>query len=92
HHSIINSNINERKKSLFLTIISGIYFSTLQLFEYLNAPFTIADSIYGSTFFIATGFHGIHVVIGTLFLLVCLMRLYKIHFSPHHHFGFEAAT
>ncbi|KYN12277.1 Cytochrome c oxidase subunit 3 [Trachymyrmex cornetzi] len=70
----------------------GIYYSVLQLFEYLNAPFTITDSIYGSTFFIATVFHGIHVIIRTLFLLICLIRLYKIHFFSHHHFGFEAAT
>jgi len=78
---------------LFLiTITLGIYFSLLQLFEYINAPFTIAESIYGSTFFIATGFHGIHVIIGTLFLSVCLIRLLKLHFSSYHYFGFEAAS
>lgn len=92
HHSLINKNINERKNSLFITITLGIYFSILQLIEYINSPFTIADSIYGSTFFIATGFHGIHVIIGTLFLIVCLFRLLKLHFSSYHHFGFEAAS
>nr|ASY95858.1 cytochrome c oxidase subunit III [Atta colombica] len=92
HHALINKNLNETKKSLLITIILGIYFSLLQLFEYINAPFTMADSIYGSTFFIATGFHGIHVIIGTLFLFVCFIRLLKLHFSSYHHFGFEAAS
>lgn len=92
HHSLINKNLNERKKSLLITIILGIYFTTLQFIEYLEAPFTIADSIYGSTFFIATGFHGLHVIIGTLFLIVCLLRINSLHFSPLHHFGFEAAA
>nr|YP_010872841.1 cytochrome c oxidase subunit III [Pheidole fervens]WGV34037.1 cytochrome c oxidase subunit III [Pheidole fervens] len=92
HHSMINNNFKESKKSLFLTIILGIYFTTLQLIEYQEAPFTIADSIYGSTFFIATGFHGLHVIIGTLFLFFCYIRLTLLHFSATHHFGFEAAA
>uniref|UniRef100_UPI0030031824 cytochrome c oxidase subunit III n=1 Tax=Mycetophylax simplex TaxID=341688 RepID=UPI0030031824 len=92
HHSLIMKNFLESKKSLIMTITLGILFSLLQLFEYMNSPFTMADSIYGSTFFIATGFHGIHVIIGTLFLLICLLRLYKLHFSTYHHFGFEAAA
>jgi len=92
HHALIIKNLTERKKSLFLTILLGIYFSLLQLFEYIRSSFRMADSIYGSTFFIATGFHGIHVIIGTLFLLICLIRLYKLHFSPYHHFGLEAAA
>jgi cytochrome c oxidase subunit 3 len=70
----------------------GIYFTILQAYEYMEAPFTIADSIYGSTFFIATGFHGLHVIIGTTFLAACLYRHYLEHFSPSHHFGFEAAA
>ncbi|KAG5335682.1 COX3 oxidase, partial [Acromyrmex charruanus] len=74
HHALISKNINERKKSLLITITFGIYFSLLQLIDNINSPFTIADSIYGSTFFIATGFHGIYVIIGTLFLSVCLIR------------------
>lgn len=92
HHAIININLKERKKSLLLTILLGIYFTSLQLIEYYEAPFTISDSIYGSTFFIATGFHGLHVIIGTLFLLFCFIRINYIHFSPNHHFGFEAAA
>ncbi|KAG5337944.1 COX3 oxidase, partial [Acromyrmex charruanus] len=90
HHALINKDTNGRKKSLLITITLGLYFSLFQLIEYINSPFTIADSIYSSTFFIATGFHGIHVIIGTLFLSVCLIRLYNIHFSSY--FGFEAAS
>jgi cytochrome c oxidase subunit 3 len=75
-----------------LTILLGIYFSILQGYEYLEASFTIRDAIYGSTFFIATGFHGIHVIIGTTFLTICFIRIIINHFSKNHHFGFEAAA
>lgn len=92
HHSILNKNFSERIKSLLITILLGIYFSILQLIEYKESPFTISDSVYGSTFFIATGFHGIHVIIGTIFLLVSLFRLYNLHYRNTHHFGFEAAA
>lgn len=61
----------EAVQSLGLTVLLGIYFTALQAFEYYEAPFTIADSVYGSTFFVATGFHGLHVIIGSTFLLVC---------------------
>ncbi len=60
--------------------------------EYVEAPFTISDGIYGSTFFLATGFHGFHVIIGTIFLIICAIRQYLGHFTQTHHFGFEAAT
>nr|APO08635.1 cytochrome c oxidase subunit 3 [Lucanus sp. BMNH 1425267] len=92
HHSFMENNFNQATQSLILTVILGIYFSVLQAYEYLEAPFTIADAVYGSTFFVATGFHGIHVIIGTTFLLTCLMRHINNHFSPIHHFGFEAAA
>lgn len=92
HHSIINKNLSERKFSLFITIILGLYFTRLQAFEYYESPFSISDSVYGSTFFIATGFHGLHVIIGTSFLFICLLRINNLHFSPSHHFGFEAAA
>lgn len=91
HHAIINNNFIERKNSLYLTISIGIIFSILQLFEYNESPFTISDSVYGSTFFISTGFHGIHVIIGTLLLSVRLIRINIKHFSSNHHFGFEAS-
>jgi cytochrome c oxidase subunit 3 len=70
----------------------GILFSMVQAYEYMHAPFGFSDSIYGATFFMATGFHGFHVLIGTIFLLVCLLRAMKGDFSPKQHFGFEAAA
>nr|YP_010576259.1 cytochrome c oxidase subunit III [Samia watsoni]UZN43796.1 cytochrome c oxidase subunit III [Samia watsoni] len=92
HHALMENNYSQTTQSLFFTIILGIYFTILQAYEYLEAPFTIADSIYGSTFFMATGFHGLHVIIGTLFLLICFLRHNSNHFSSAHHFGFEAAA
>nr|YP_010988060.1 cytochrome c oxidase subunit III [Harpegnathos venator]WON66593.1 cytochrome c oxidase subunit III [Harpegnathos venator] len=92
HHSMFNKNFKESMKSLMITIFLGLYFTSLQAFEYIEAPFTIADSIYGSIFFIATGFHGLHVIIGTLFLIICIIRMNSMHFSSSHHFGFEAAA
>lgn len=92
HHRLIENYYYQGIQRLFLTVLLGIYFSILQAYEYLEAPFTIADSIYGSSFFIATGFHGLHVLIGTTFLLVCLIRHINHHFSKTHHFGFEAAA
>nr|YP_009731712.1 cytochrome c oxidase subunit III [Carpophilus dimidiatus]QHR79660.1 cytochrome c oxidase subunit 3 [Carpophilus dimidiatus] len=92
HHSLMENNYKQTFQGLLLTIILGIYFTILQAYEYIEAPFTIADSVYGSSFFMATGFHGLHVIIGTTFLLVCLIRHYFYHFSSIHHFGFEAAA
>nr|AZL35846.1 cytochrome c oxidase subunit III [Ectemnonotum fruhstorferi] len=92
HHSLINNNYNQATQSMFITILLGIYFSMLQLYEYIESPFTISDSIYGSTFFMATGFHGIHVLIGTTFIMVSLKRQMSFHFSNYHHFGFEASA
>nr|WRQ20279.1 Cytochrome c Oxidase subunit III [Lucanus maculifemoratus maculifemoratus] len=92
HHSLMENNFNQATQSLVLTVTLGIYFSLLQAYEYIEAPFTIADAVYGSSFFMATGFHGIHVIIGTTFLLTCLIRHLNNHFSSIHHFGFEAAA
>lgn len=92
HHSLINNKFTQTTQSLFFTVLLGIYFTILQWYEYIESQFTIADSIYGSTFFIATGFHGIHVIIGTSFLFICLIRHIKFHFSIFRHFGFEAAA
>jgi cytochrome c oxidase subunit 3 len=92
HHALIENNTNQIKKSLATTILLGIYFSGLQGIEYIEASFNISDSIYGASFFMATGFHGIHVIIGTTFLTICLSRIYNNHFSIIHHFGFEAAA
>nr|ALO76673.1 cytochrome c oxidase subunit 3 [Paratenetus tropicalis]AOY39440.1 cytochrome c oxidase subunit 3 [Derodontidae sp. BMNH 899913] len=92
HHSLMENNYNEAKQGLLITVLLGIYFSMLQAFEYKESSFSISDAAYGSSFFMATGFHGIHVIIGTTFLLVCLMRHLNNHFSQIHHFGFEAAA
>nr|WGO58190.1 cytochrome c oxidase subunit III [Allacta xizangensis] len=92
HHSLMENNFNQTLQSLFFTVLMGIYFTILQAYEYMQSPFTIADSIYGSSFFMATGFHGLHVIIGTTFLITCLMRHTLLHFSSNHHFGFEAAA
>nr|ANJ70656.1 cytochrome c oxidase subunit 3 [Stenus clavicornis] len=92
HHSIIENNFKETFYSLLITIILGIYFSILQGYEYLESSFSISDSIYGSCFFMATGFHGIHVIIGTTFIISILIRHFNNHFSNIQHFSFEAAA
>lgn len=92
HHALMVGEYRQAKYSLGLTIILGLYFTALQGLEYYEASFSFADRIYGSTFFIATGFHGLHVIVGTLFLLVCWVRHLKGEFSAAHHFGFEAAA
>ena len=92
HHSIVAGDKNGSVNGLLLTVALGVFFTALQGLEYMDAGFTIADGVYGSTFFLATGFHGFHVLIGTTFLLVCLFRQLKNHFSTSHHFGFEAAA
>lgn len=92
HHRLMCGNHSQTKLSLALTVFLGMYFTVLQGAEYLEARFALADSVYGATFFIATGFHGLHVLIGTAFLGVCLKRLQSFNFSHTHHFGFEAAA
>jgi cytochrome c oxidase subunit 3 len=92
HHGLLENNATQATQGLFFTILLGLYFTALQAYEYFEAPFTIADSAYGSTFFVATGFHGLHVIIGTTFLTTCLLRHLTLHFSSNHHFGFEAAA
>nr|ALO64340.1 cytochrome c oxidase subunit III [Lasioglossum punctatissimum] len=90
-----NLLVNNKKKSttpLIFTIILGIYFSFIQMIEYLEAPFTFNDGIFGSIFFMTTGFHGLHVMLGIVFLSTSLIRMYLNHFSKIHHFHFEAAT
>nr|ADA69806.1 cytochrome c oxidase subunit III [Sphaeroma serratum] len=92
HHSLLHAEHSEAARALGLTIGLGLYFTALQALEYYEAPFSIADSVYGTTFFVATGFHGLHVIIGSSFLLVVWVRLVRAHFSPLHHLGFEAAA
>jgi heme/copper-type cytochrome/quinol oxidase subunit 3 len=92
HHAITCGRKDEAVLGLVLTVVLAIIFTGFQAFEYVSAAFTISDGIYGSTFFMATGFHGFHVLIGTIFLIVCLFRLGLNHFTIQHHFGFEAAA
>lgn len=92
HHSIVSGNREEAIQGLRVTVGLAVVFTALQVFEYVNANFTISDSVYGSVFYMATGFHGFHVFIGTCFLTVSLVRLYNHHFTKQHHFGFEAAA
>nr|YP_009500732.1 cytochrome c oxidase subunit 3 [Lanthanaphalara mira]AWU48953.1 cytochrome c oxidase subunit 3 [Lanthanaphalara mira] len=91
HSSMCNNNFANTKNSLTVTILLGLYFSVLQLYEYLKSPFSISDSVYGSSFFLTTGFHGMHVIIGTLFLIHAMTRMIKLHFNKTHHLGLELA-
>ena len=77
---------------LVLTILLGMLFTACQAYEYGHAAFNYAGHIYGATFFMATGFHGAHVIIGSIFLIVCLLRALNGHFSPTQHLGFEFAA
>ena len=95
HHALINGHRDGLIKGLWCTIGLGLLFTSIQAYEYYHAPFMFRGpegNIYGSTFMMATGFHGFHVIIGTIFLIVCLVRSYKGHFTPRQHFGFEAAA
>lgn len=92
HHAILAGNRADAIYGLIGTIVLAIIFTGLQLFEYRESSFTIADSVYGSCFFMATGFHGFHVILGTIILTVCLVRLVNHHFTKEHHFGFEAGA
>ncbi|TKD50391.1 cytochrome c oxidase subunit 3 [Sphingomonas baiyangensis] len=79
-------------KGLWLTVVLGLIFSAIQAYEYMHAPFAFGESNYSSAFYMATGFHGFHVLVGTIFLIVNLFRAYRGHFTPRQHFGFEAAA
>jgi cytochrome c oxidase subunit III len=96
HHALLHNDRKGLKWGLALTVGLGIMFTAIQAYEYAHAAFAFnrdnGGNIYGSTFFMATGFHGFHVIIGTLFLIVCLFRALKGHFRPEKHFGFEAAA
>nr|QHD45541.1 cytochrome c oxidase subunit III [Cicadella viridis] len=92
HNAILIKNFNQMNQGMILTIILGIYFTLLQGYEYYESSFCISDSVYGSTFFMSTGFHGLHVIIGTMFIIVSYMRMMNLHFSNIHHVGFEASA
>ncbi|MEM8797251.1 MAG: cytochrome c oxidase subunit 3 [Pseudomonadota bacterium] len=92
HHALLHDDRESLKFGLICTVILGVIFTAVQAYEYAIAPFSFSDSIYGATFYMATGFHGFHVLVGTIFLIVCLARAYQGHFTPQKHFGFEAAA
>ena len=92
HHALLHNDRAGLKWGLLATIVLGLTFTGVQAYEYSNAGFSYAGNIYGATFFMATGFHGFHVIIGTTFLTVCLFRAMAGHFKPEQHFGFEAAA
>lgn len=92
HHAILENKMKEAVKALAITIALGIIFTGFQAYEYHHVTYGFKDGIYPSTFFMATGFHGFHVIVGTIFLIVTLFRTKKGHFTPESHFGFEAAA
>ena len=97
HHAVLHNDQKGLVQGLILTIVLGMFFTSLQAVEYYEAlsldMFKFSGGgIYGASFFMATGFHGLHVIIGTIFLIVCLFRALAGHFTPERHFGFEAAA
>ena len=93
HHALAHEdNRKDLKNGLIIAILLGAVFTVFQAYEYSHAAFGFSGNIYGANFFMATGFHGFHVLVGTVFLLVCLIRTYKGHFTKDHHVGFEAAA
>jgi cytochrome c oxidase subunit 3 len=92
HHALLEGDRKGVLQGLGLTILLGVSFTTIQVIEYSHAAFALKDGIYPSTFFLATGFHGLHVIIGTLFLSVCWVRAWYNRFTPKAHVGFEAAA
>jgi cytochrome c oxidase subunit 3 len=92
HHALLENDREGLKWGLIVTIVLGAFFTMVQAYEYSHAAFKFSGNIYGATFFMATGFHGAHVLIGTTFLIVCLIRAYLGHFTPKQHLGFEFAA
>jgi cytochrome c oxidase subunit III len=92
HHAIIEGHRDEATKALTITVALGLLFTAFQGYEYYHATFPFKGGIYSSAFYMATGFHGFHVLVGSIFLIVCLFRNMKGHFMPGSHFGFEAAA
>ena len=92
HHGLLNRYRCELTWGLAVTVYLGIYFTILQRAEYGNVGYSIGDRVFGSTFFVATGFHGLHVIIGTRFLFIMWLRAMLNHFSVRHHKGVEFAA
>lgn len=92
HYALLHNDRKGLVQGLFCTVVLGIFFSAFQAYEYAHAAFGFTEGVYASTFYMATGFHGIHVIIGTIFLLVCLLRARKGDFTPQQHLGLEFAA
>jgi cytochrome c oxidase subunit 3 len=92
HHGLLVGDRRTLITGLALTVGLGLTFTCVQAYEYSHAAFSFAGGVYPSVFFMATGFHGFHVIVGTIFLIVCLARAIRGHFTPERHFGFEAAA
>lgn len=92
HHALRLNQRPELVRGLALTVLLGLSFTAIQAYEYHHAPFAFNSGVYASMFYMTTGFHGLHVIIGTLFLIVCLARAMRGHFATDHHVGFEAAA
>ena len=96
HHGLLEKNREQLIKGLIATVALGFSFVSLQAYEYYEAyhemGLTLGSGIYGSTFFMLTGFHGLHVTIGAIILSVVLFRSWRGHFSPENHFAFEGAA
>jgi cytochrome c oxidase subunit 3 len=93
HHALVHeNNRKDMATGLILAVGLGLLFTVFQVYEYSHAAFGFAGNIYGANFFMATGFHGAHVVIGTIFLFICYLRVRAGHFTPDNHIGFEAAS
>lgn len=92
HHAIVSNYRTQAIFSLFITIILAVIFTLFQAYEYNVADFRLSDGIYGSTFYMATGFHGFHVLVGTISLIICLIRLIYYQLTSQHHFGFESSA
>lgn len=90
HHSIIEGEYSKGVVGLGVTILLGAYFTLLQVMEYMERTFSFNDSLYGNVFFLATGFHGAHVIIGTSLLIMCFLRLFYNQHFRNHHIGLEA--
>ena len=91
HHALIQGDRRGAILGTLLTIIFAIIFTALQYYEYLESSFTMSDSVYGTVFYASTGLHGLHVIIGTLFILVGFIRIINYHLTDTHHQGHEAA-
>ena len=92
HWGLQNGRQTQLKLGLALTVVLGLIFISLQIHEYGEAAFSIRDGIYGATFYMLTGFHGFHVMLGTVMLIVILLRALAGHFTPERHFAFEAVA